>query len=122
MFFNIWDEVYHGIHIDFVFRLVSTSASLQRQNLKSDSGKRKKRKSQKKRRRERWYRGGGNSSGGGGLPRKPRVVQIRTPSVASSPGRGTPSPDSLARICLYWEKRLNSPEYVIPTSSSEESE
>ena len=64
----------------------------------------------------------GNAGSGGGLPRKPRVVQIRTPSVASSPGRGTPSPDSLARICLYWEKRLNSPEYVIPTSSSEESE
>jgi hypothetical protein len=41
----------------------------------------------------------------------------RVPSAASSPGRATPSPDSLARICLYWEHRLNSPEYIIHSDS-----
>ena len=47
----------------------------------------------------------------------PRTGRLKIPSAASSPGRATPSPDSLVRICTYWENRLNSPEYIIHSDS-----
>ena len=82
--------------------------------VKSESLKRmlRRKRSSRKRRKQR-VRGG---------ERGRKVLKVRTPSEASSPGRSTPSPDSLARICLYWEKQLTSPDYYIPPSDSEESE
>jgi len=55
------------------------------------------------------------------LPRSGRFDSSSAPrqkislsrSVDSSPGRDSPSPATLAKICLYWEQRLASPEYVI---------
>jgi len=50
----------------------------------------------------------------------PRQKISLSRSVDSSPGRDTPSPSSLAKICLYWEQRLASPEYVILSDSESE--
>jgi len=38
-------------------------------------------------------------------------------SANSSPGRRSPSPNTIANICLYWEERLASPEYIIHSDS-----
>jgi len=85
--------------------------------VKSESFKRmlRRKRSRRKRRKQRLR-------GGGGGARTRKALKVRTPSEASSPGRSTPSPDSLTRICLYWEKQLTSPDYYIPPSDSEESE
>lgn len=80
--------------------------------------KNKKRARQRKRDLRNFQRDFGQSQqqrlrreGGGGSTPKRRIMLTR--SADSSPGRNSPSPTSLSRICLYWEKRLASPEYVI---------